>query len=315
MSLDPNFVKMLEKQKYKMAGEHSGVKLCHWLKQSLLNNRVCYKQRFYGIESHRCLQMSPAIAWCQQKCLFCWRPFQFDEILPNPQDINWEKPGEVIDKSIQAQRRLLEGYYGLLDRVDKAKLEQAMNPNNAAISLSGEPTLYPHCPGLIKEFRKRDFSTFLVTNGLLPDVVDKCNPTQLYMSLDAPNKEIHDHLNIAMVKDSWDRINQTADLLKKKDRSVIRITSVKGWNMVEPQGYANIINKSEVDFVEVKAYMCVGASRERLSIENMPSHEEVRVFSNEILAHAPEYKLIDEVPESRVVLLSNGKTDPIISCR
>lgn len=312
MVLPPEFVKTLEKQHYKLAGTHSGVKLCYWLKQSLLKSRQCYKQKFYGIQSHRCLQMTPAIAWCQQKCLFCWRPFQFDELLPNPANVKWEEPNTVIDKCIEAQRVLLQGYRGLPDRVDKEKLEQAMNPNNAAISLTGEPTLYPALPELIKRFGQRGFTTFLVTNGLLPGMVEKCNPTQLYMSLDAPNKEVHDKLNISILKDSWDRINQTAGLLGKKDRSVIRITAVKGWNMVEPQGYANIVNKSGAHFVEVKAYMFVGASRERLRIENMPRHEEVRLFANQILKYTPGYKLIDESPASRVVLLSNGEVDPII---
>ncbi|MCK4309827.1 MAG: 4-demethylwyosine synthase TYW1, partial [Methanomicrobia archaeon] len=65
---------LLRKQRYKIVGEHSAVKLCHWLKKSLMEDRVCYKQKFYGIKSHRCLQMTPAVISCTHKCLFCWRP-------------------------------------------------------------------------------------------------------------------------------------------------------------------------------------------------------------------------------------------------
>ena len=55
-------------------------------------------------------------------------------------------------------------------------------------------------------------------------------------------------------------------------------------------------------FVEVKAYMWVGMSRERLEQTNMPRHEEVKEFAQQIADFA-NYKLIDEHEPSRVVLL------------
>ena len=55
-------------------------------------------------------------------------------------------------------------------------------------------------------------------------------------------------------------------------------------------------------FVEVKAYMWVGMSRERLEQHNMPLHEEVKQFALEIAKHS-NYKIIDEHEPSRVVLL------------
>jgi tRNA wybutosine-synthesizing protein 1 len=33
-----------EKQQYRMHGGHAAVKLCHWMQQSLLKDRPCYKQ-------------------------------------------------------------------------------------------------------------------------------------------------------------------------------------------------------------------------------------------------------------------------------
>ncbi|MFQ5986189.1 MAG: 4-demethylwyosine synthase TYW1, partial [Thermoplasmata archaeon] len=56
--LEPQTAELLEKQGYKLIGSHSGVKLCHWTKQSLKHDRGCYKQHFYGIDSHRCMQMT-----------------------------------------------------------------------------------------------------------------------------------------------------------------------------------------------------------------------------------------------------------------
>ncbi len=45
----------LEKQQYRIAGSHSAVKTCTWLKHSLKGEGECYKSKFYGIDSHRCL--------------------------------------------------------------------------------------------------------------------------------------------------------------------------------------------------------------------------------------------------------------------
>ena len=74
--------RILEKQKYRVVGEHSGVKVCHWLGQRLLHGRSCYKERFYGINSHRCLQMTTAVNDCTKMCLFCWRFKGFGSTLP-----------------------------------------------------------------------------------------------------------------------------------------------------------------------------------------------------------------------------------------
>ena len=41
-------------------------------------------------------------------------------------------------------------------------------------------------------------------------------------------------------------------------RTAIRITSVKGKNMINTDEYAELINKANPKYVEVKAYMFVG---------------------------------------------------------
>ena len=73
--------------------------------------------------------------------------------------------------------------------------------------------------------------------------------------------------------------------------------------MKNPKGYAKMIQTANPTYVEVKAYMHVGYSRLRLGYENMPSHREIRDFSNE-LAEQTGYGVIDESEDSRVVLLS-----------
>ncbi|HRU81722.1 MAG TPA: hypothetical protein P5168_04145, partial [Candidatus Methanomethylicus sp.] len=66
-------LRTLRAQGYRTVGGHSAVKVCHWAKEALNGGEMCYKGRFYGISSHRCLQMSPAAAWCTNACLYCWR--------------------------------------------------------------------------------------------------------------------------------------------------------------------------------------------------------------------------------------------------
>ncbi len=290
----------LTRQHYKF-GSHSGVKLCHWTKESLTTGRTCYKEKFYGIECHRCMQMTPALAWCQQKCVFCWRPHEFD--VPAPK---WDEPKDVITECEEGQRLLLTGYGGN-DACDKNKLAEAQQPNQAAISLAGEPTLYPKISGLIEEFDKRNYTTFLVTNGLLPNrLAEMTLPTQLYMSLDAPNKEVYKTLNVPMTSNGWEKINESLELFPSLDtRKVLRVTLVKGWNDFAPEEYARLIAKSDVDFIEIKAYMFIGSSRQRLTIENMPRHHEVKEFSEKI-GNKLGYELVDEQESSRVVLLSSG---------
>jgi len=70
---------------------------------------------------------------------------------------------------------------------------------------------------------------------------------------------------------------------RKKDRTCIRLTIIKGLNDIDTEGYAELIKKGKPDFIEVKAYMHVGASRERLKFEDMPWHEEIVEFTKELM--------------------------------
>ena len=70
---------------------------------------------------------------------------------------------------------------------------EAMIPNHAAISLDGEPLLYPKMSEFIKEFKNRSMTTFIVTNGTLPSKLSNLDnlPSQLYVTLPAPTEEIY----------------------------------------------------------------------------------------------------------------------------
>ncbi|WP_456394010.1 4-demethylwyosine synthase TYW1 [Thermococcus sp.] len=307
---DPNMpeeiARLFQKQHYALVGKHSSVKLCHWLKESIKRGRFCYKQKFYGIESHRCLQMTPVTAWCTHNCIFCWRPMEgfLGTELPKP----WDDPAFIVEESIKAQRKLIVGYKGM-PGINMKKFEEAWNPRHAAISLSGEPMLYPYMGDLVGEFHRRGFTTFIVTNGTVPERLEEMIredklPTQLYVSLTAPDIETYNRVNVPMIPDGWERIKEFLELMNGiPTRTVVRLTLVKGENMHNAKGYAKLIRKANPMFVEAKAYMFVGFSRNRLTINNMPNHGEIRAFAEELLKHLPGYHLEDEYEPSRVVLI------------
>jgi len=295
--------KRLEKQHYAIVGEHSAVKLCHWMKQSLLHKRNCYKQDFYGIHTHRCLQMTPAINHCNHSCLFCWRYQGFTEHeIQMPDD-----PKFILEKSIEGQRRLITGFKGD-ERCDVKKWNEANNPDMVACSLSGEPTLYPKLDEFFNECHKKNMTTFLVTNGTNPDFLSKMDPLpkQLYVSIVAPNKEVYKKLCIPYIKNGWDKILETLSILRSLDtRIVIRHTLLKNWNMNNDmiKEYAKLIEMADPLFIEPKGFVLVGSSRNRLTLAHMPTHEEIRDFSEKLISEI-NYNLINEKEASRVVLLS-----------
>lgn len=303
MSLTRTQVEKLESSGYRFVGSHNhaAAKICHWTKQSILDRGVCYKEKFYGIESHRCLQMAPAVPNCQQKCEFCWRDLSYTQ---TQWDGEYDDPKTIIDEAIEAQNNLLCGFFGN-DKANKEKLEESKTPTNAAISLAGEPMLYPEIDELIAEFNRRNFTTFVVSNGQCVDKLKNLEnePYQLYLSLDAPTKKIYNEVCQPQISEGWDNLNQSLDTLASfNSRTCIRTTCVKGRNMINPEKYGELIKKSNPDFVEIKAYMCVGSSRYRLIPDNMPTFDEVKSFAQKIGENCGK-KIVNESEVSRVVLL------------
>ncbi len=298
----------LKKAGYKIVGNHSAVKLCLWTRKSIKTGEkeFCYKEKFYkdiGIKSHGCLQMTPALPFCTLRCAFCWR----DTTITYPK---WtgdaDEPEEIFEKAIKAQRELLTGLGGVPH--SEKHLKEAMDPSNAAISLAGEPTFYEKLSQLIDVFHKNKIKTFLVTNGTLPERLEKLEtlPTQLYVSLCSNSKEMMEKVQKPLIPDAWERLNKTLEMFPDlKTRRVVRLTMVKNFNMLEPEKYAKLIDKASPDFVEIKAGMAVGFARlqNRIRYEDMASHDEIKDFAEKI-ANSIGYKITDEKRDSRVVLLT-----------
>ncbi len=306
-SVPNEILSLLKNQKYHLVGRHSAVKRCRWLYEALVHDRRCYKQKFYGIKSHQCLQMTPAVFYCTLRCRFCWRAQSGDLGLrwEETQLPNWDASDDVIEGCIQEQLKILSGYKGN-PKANSEKYQEALTPKHAAISLTGEPTLYSHLDDLIQGFHRRGFTTFLVSNGTVPETLSGLSeePTQLYISVSAFDQKTFSQICCPHNPEAWKKLNETLSLLPSfKCPTVIRLTLARHLNLKQPELYARLVEKANPTYVEPKAYMHVGFSRLRLGFKNMPTHLEIQDFAAH-LAKETGYNTLDEAPESRVVLLS-----------
>ena len=237
----PDGPKQVDYPNYHHIG-HTAAQTCGWTANALRGQGKCYKNIFYGIESHRCIQMTPIVK-CNERCVFCWRDhrghaYELD-------NVEWDDPSAVADASIILQKKILSGFGGN-QHVSPETFQQAMNPRHVAISLDGEPTLYPYLPELIEEFHSRNMSTFLVSNGTNPDMIKECEPTQLYISVDAAERSTFDRVVRPVEKNAWEQLIDTMDILHKKScRTVLRTTLLRGWNMENPDWYAAFYERAE----------------------------------------------------------------------
>ncbi|MFX1308122.1 MAG: radical SAM protein [Promethearchaeota archaeon] len=367
------FVEAYTKTTYRIIGEnkHSSIKPCHWLEQRLAtgrDNRNCYKGVF-GIQSHKCLQNTPSLPFCNHQCVFCWRDIEFGS-LGSDFIVEADDPKLLIDDMLRHHRDIIKNhlplrryinnyeimldilYYMLLNNqqshsvdslhnnihVSKNKIEravtllknqefikptdysyrnfildndinccigsrdeleilinreltspdeimqahnEAMTPNHAAISLDGEPLLYPRISEYVQEFKNRNMTTFIVTNGTLPENIEMLEPlpTQLYITLPAPNEQVYKKVCRPMIKNGWNRIINSLDLINSLScRSVIRLTAIKDLNFNENMinDYSRIVKKANPNFFEIKGFTL--QAKALLIKERLKSEKPVQEF-------------------------------------
>ena len=300
-------LRMLQNQKYHLVGRHTAVKRCRWFYEALVHDRFCYKQKFYGVKSHQCLQMTPTVFYCTMRCRFCWRSqsgdlgLRWEETRLPP----WDHPEDLIEGCVTEQLKILSGYKGN-SKVNPQKYREALTPKHAAISLTGEPSLYSPLGELIQGFHRRGFTTFLVSNGTVPENLARlgAEPTQLYISVSAFDEKTFEKVCRPQIPDAWKKLNETLSLLPSFTcPTVVRLTLARHLNLQQPGRYAKLLEAANPTYIEPKAYMHVGFSRLRLGFKNMPTHKEIKAFSNR-LAKEISYNILDEATESRVLLLS-----------
>jgi tRNA wybutosine-synthesizing protein 1 len=292
-----------KKSGYRVLGKHSAVEICRWNKSVLRGKRNCYK-RWFDIQSHRCIQMTPSIM-CNFACQFCWRRHAKPKF-----ENRWDTPEFIIDWMIETQKKLLSGFGGNTNTT-KELFKEALQPKHVAISLDGEPTLYPYLADLIKEIKNRNMTVFLVTNGTMPNrlkelIKNKSEPTNLYISVYGTNEQDYKKTCKPIIPDAFELVKESLNLMKefKEARTIFRITAVKNLTLLNPESYSELIKMSEPQFVEIKGYAWLGESRQRLTENAVPTIEEIREFSKK-LERLTGYTTVNEDEASRVVLMKS----------
>jgi tRNA wybutosine-synthesizing protein 1 len=303
----------LTKQGYSIIGSHSGVKICRWTKSALRGRGSCYKYSFYGIASHLCMEATPSLS-CSNKCVFCWRHGT------NPVGTTWrwitDAPDLIFDGITAAHYKKIKMMKGV-PGVRAERFAEAMRIRHCALSLVGEPIFYPHINELLTIMHQHRISTFLVCNAQHPAQLASLVPvTQLYVSIDASNKESLRKIDRPLHRDFWERFTTCLDILRNRrfeQRTVFRLTLVKGFNMAEEvRGYADLVERALPGFVEVKGVTYCGTSAAGdagLTMQNVPFYEEVAEFvtalETELNSRGLTYGIGAEHKHSCCVLLAD----------
>ncbi|KAI9930736.1 hypothetical protein ASPWEDRAFT_471614 [Aspergillus wentii DTO 134E9] len=305
----------LTKQGYTIVGSHSGVKICRWTKSALRGRGSCYKYSFYGIRSHLCMEATPSLS-CSNKCIFCWRHGT------NPVGTTWrwkvDSP-ELIFNGVKEGHykkiKMLRGVPG----VRAERFAEAMRIRHCALSLVGEPIFYPHINRFLGMLHDEHISSFLVCNAQHPDQLEALHRvTQLYVSIDASNRESLRKIDRPLHRDFWERFQRCLDILREKrfvQRTVFRLTLVKGFNVDdEVIGYANLVEKALPCFVEIKGVTYCGTSTSAgagLTMKNVPFYEEISEFvvalNKELERRGLKYGLAAEHAHSCCVLIASER--------
>jgi tRNA wybutosine-synthesizing protein 1 len=275
IQITPQLKARLQKAKYGVYN-HSAVELCHWTKKSFADGGNCYKHKFYGISTHQCMEMTPTAMNCENRCIYCWRPTEFYDTLQMPEELV-DEPDIIIEQLMAERKKLINGFYGD-PKNNKKKLDESLLPAHYAISLSGEPTMYPKLP------------------------------TQIYLSTNASNKKMFYQINRPRHRDAWERWWESLRLLATLNtRTVLRMTLIKGYNDSYDfvREFADMMVQGNPHFIELKSYMHIGRSTQRLEQDHMLEMNEIRNFAANLCAKMCSFKIMDESEISRIVVLQN----------
>lgn len=303
----------LTKQGYTIVGSHSGVKICRWTKSALRGRGSCYKYSFYGIRSHLCMEATPSLS-CSNKCVFCWRHGT------NPVGTTWrwkvDSPDLIFDGVKEGHYKKIKMLRGV-PGVRAERFAEAMRIRHCALSLVGEPIFYPHINRFLELLHSEQISSFLVCNAQHPDQLEALHRvTQLYVSIDASNRDSLRKIDRPLHRDFWERFQKCLDILREKrfvQRTVFRLTLVKGFNIDdEVVGYANLVEKALPCFIEVKGVTYCGTSTSAgagLTMQNVPFYEEIATFvvslNDELKRRGLDYGIAAEHAHSCCCLIAS----------
>uniref|UniRef100_A0A8C7BHB8 tRNA 4-demethylwyosine synthase (AdoMet-dependent) n=1 Tax=Neovison vison TaxID=452646 RepID=A0A8C7BHB8_NEOVI len=267
--ITPALREALTRQGYQLIGSHSGVKLCRWTKSMLRGRGGCYKHTFYGIESHRCMETTPSLA-CANKCVFCWRHHT------NPVGTEWrwkmDQPEVILKESIENHQSMIKQFKGV-PGVKEERFEEGMMVKHCALSLVGEPIMYPEINRFLTLLHECKISSFLVTNAQFPVEIRNLKPvTQLYVSVDASTKDSLKKIDRPLFKDFWQRFLDSLKALAAKGVTY-----------------------------------CGESSASSLTMANVPWHEEVVHFVQDLVDLIPDYEIACEHEHSNCLLIAHKR--------
>lgn len=315
VSRDSPTYKLLTKQGYTIVGSHSGVKICRWTKSAMRGRGLCYKFAFYGIRSHLCMETTPSLA-CSNKCVFCWRHGT------NPvAKLNWrwdiDPPAKIVEGALEGHYKKIKQMRGI-PGIQMDRFNEAFQVKHCALSLVGEPIFYPHINELVGMLHDRGISSFLVCNAQHPDnLAQLARVTQLYVSIDAPTKQDLRKVDRPLNSDFWERLMACLDILRttqSHQRTVFRLTLVKGFNMGDVASYADMVMRAEPSQIEVKGATFCGSSVANgnpLTMQNIPFYEECRQFvielTKELRSRNANYEIAAEHAHLCCILIAHTR--------
>ncbi|KAG7663009.1 YPO7 [[Candida] subhashii] len=315
VSKDSPTYKSLTKQGYTIVGSHSGVKICRWTKSALRGRGSCYKFAFYGIRSHLCMETTPSLA-CSNKCVFCWRHGT------NPvAKSNWrwevDPPEKIMEGALAGHYQKIKQMRGV-PGIQMDRFQEAFRVRHCALSLVGEPIFYPHINEFVSMLHEQHISSFLVCNAQHPDCLAKLNKvTQLYVSIDAPTKTDLKKVDRPLNSDFWERLMSCLDILattQSHQRTVFRLTLVKGFNMNDIESYADMVQRAKPSQIEIKGATFCGSSNGNgnpLTMQNIPFYEECKDFvvklTNELKSRGLDYDIAAEHAHSCCILVAHNR--------
>eukprot|EP01053_Blabericola_migrator_P009017 Blabericola_migrator_1__9016@NODE_47_length_16538_cov_123_101147_g43_i0_p6_GENE_NODE_47_length_16538_cov_123_101147_g43_i0NODE_47_length_16538_cov_123_101147_g43_i0_p6_ORF_typecomplete_len478_score60_71Radical_SAM/PF04055_21/1_4e19Wyosine_form/PF08608_12/1_3e18Fer4_12/PF13353_6/4e05Fer4_14/PF13394_6/1_1e04Fer4_14/PF13394_6/5_8e05HAD_2/PF13419_6/0_074RVT_1/PF00078_27/0_17Rb_C/PF08934_10/5_1e02Rb_C/PF08934_10/1_4_NODE_47_length_16538_cov_123_101147_g43_i01175713190 len=288
--------KVLEKQGYRIVGSHSAVKLCRWTKHHLRGQGGCYKYAFYGIVSSQCMECTSSLA-CANRCVFCWRHHK------NPVGTYWrwemDEPKEILEQAVEQHQKLIKAMKGVPGVAETGRLESARTVKHCALSLVGEPIMYPKINEFLEELHRQRISTFLVTNAQFPDALETLTPcTQLYVSIDGSTPEQLKKIDRPLFRDYWERFTRCLIAMRSRpERTVYRLTLVKEYNDSEIEEYVKLVALGHPDMIELKGVTFAGHSRTSgMMMSNVPRHKEVTEFALALNRAIAQYPRSNERP-------------------
>lgn len=308
--LYPKLRQNLTKQGYQLIGSHSGVKLCRWTKSMLRGRGGCYKHTFYNINSSQCMEMTPSLA-CANKCIFCWR----HHTNPVSRNFRWKQdpPDFLLANGMRLHYQMIKQMRGV-PGVTPERLEDAMIIRHCALSLVGEPIMYPQINGFCQLLHEHHISSFMVTNAQFPEQLRDLQPVvQLYLSIDAATPEELKRVDRPLFEDYWERcLECVQELRRKKQRTVFRLTLVNEYNAGNIESYADLVMQGWPDFIEVKGVTYCGTSNSStLTMKaNVPRHDEVIQFCADLceeVAHRHPNYVSAVPPEENISFLTEAE--------